>query len=35
MEIPVLVSVVGVLAVVGVYFWWTHVDKPEKPSEKP
>jgi hypothetical protein len=31
MEIPVLVSVVGVLAVVGVYFWWLRARKSEKP----
>jgi hypothetical protein len=28
MEIPVLVSVMGLLCVVAVYFWWAR--KPEK-----
>ncbi len=29
MAVPVLVSVMGLLTVVGVYFWWVH-----KPEEK-
>jgi hypothetical protein len=29
MAIPVLVSVMGLLTVVGVYYWWVH-----KPEEK-
>jgi hypothetical protein len=28
MAIPILVSVMGLLAIVGVYFWW--VRKPEE-----
>lgn len=29
MELPILVSVMGLLTVVGVYYWWVH-----KPEEK-
>jgi hypothetical protein len=28
MAIPILLSVMGLLTVVGVYFWWVH--KPEQ-----
>jgi hypothetical protein len=30
MSVPVLVSVLGVVSVVGVYFWWARFRSPEQ-----